>query len=201
MLEALVRTEDIDWSLVNAFHLDEYIGLSEDHPASFRKYLRERFVDRLPSKLGAFVPISPGEDPEAECERLNEMISSHGIDVAFIGIGENGHLAFNDPPADFETEIPYKVVELDDACRRQQLGEGWFETLGDVPTHAISMTMRQIMSAATIICTVPDARKAIAVREAVEGPVTPELPASLLQEHADCRLYLDKAASVFLLSR
>ncbi len=201
MLDALVSSEDIDWSVVTAFHLDEYIGIDEAHPASFRRYLKERFVDHLPVEIGRFVPIDPGDDPESTCKRLNEEISGHTVDVAFIGIGENGHLAFNDPPADFETTTPFKVVTLDAACRRQQLGEGWFSSLEEVPTHAISMTMRQIMSANTIVCTVPDARKAVAVRDAVQDPVTPDLPASLLQEHADCHLYLDKTSSVFLRSR
>jgi glucosamine-6-phosphate deaminase len=201
MLDALVAAEDIDWSVVTAYHLDEYIGLDANHGASFRRYLRERFVERLPKRDVTFVPINPGDNPAAECQRLNALISKAGIDVAFIGIGENGHLAFNDPPADFETTDPYQIVTLDAACRRQQLGEGWFAALSDVPTRAISMTMRQIMTSKYIVCTVPDARKAIAVREAVEGPVTPDLPASLLKEHPNCHLFLDHASSVFLRSR
>ncbi len=198
MLESLVAQPDIDWSRVVAFHLDEYIDLPAEHPASFRRYLRERFVERLPGPIGAFHWIAPEGDPEAERRRLSDLVRAVEIDVAFIGIGENGHLAFNDPPADFETEEPYLIVDLDTACRRQQLGEGWFDTLEDVPRSAISMSVPQILKARSIICTVPDARKAVAVREAVEGPVTPKVPASALQRHEDCRLFLDKESAVFL---
>ena len=133
MLAALTA-EPVDWSRVTAFHLDEYVGLPADHPASFRRYLRERFVEKVPA-LRAFHFIDPGDDPAAECRRLGEIIRQRPIDVACVGIGENGHLAFNDPPADFETDQPYIVVDLDEACRRQQLGEGWFETLDDVPAR------------------------------------------------------------------
>jgi glucosamine-6-phosphate deaminase len=191
MLDHLVREPDIDWSRVTAFHLDEYVGMSMEHPASFRRYLKERFVDRLPVPIGEFHSIDAERDPGAECRRLAALIAPVTIDVAFVGIGENGHLAFNDPPADFETEEPYLVVELDEACRRQQLGEGWFESLGAVPERAISMSVRQIMKSRAIVCTVPDARKATAVARALNGPVTPDLPASILQRHPDCHLYLD----------
>jgi glucosamine-6-phosphate deaminase len=190
MLEALVQ-EDVDWSRVTAFHLDEYIGMSVEHPASFRRYLKERFVDRLPRPIGEFHYIDAEHDPEAECTRLNRLLGAATIDVAFAGIGENAHLAFNDPPADFETREPYLVVELDEACRRQQLGEGWFGSLAEVPERAVSMSIRQLMKARAVICTVPDARKAEAVEKAVTGPVTPQVPASILQEHPDCRLFLD----------
>jgi glucosamine-6-phosphate deaminase len=191
MLGRLVSEPGIDWSRVTAFHLDEYVGMSTDHPASFRRYLKERFVDRLPVPIGAFHYIDAELDPEAECRRLAELIAPVTIDVAFVGIGENGHLAFNDPPADFRTEEPYLVVELDEACRRQQLGEGWFESLEAVPERAISMSVRQIMKSAAIVCTVPDARKATAVARTLNGPVTPDVPASILQRHPDCHLYLD----------
>jgi len=200
MLAALVKADGIDWTRVTGFHLDEYIGMPMTHPASFRKYLKERFVDRLPSPLAAFHYVNGENDPEAECRRLGRIIAEHPIDVAFIGIGENGHLAFNDPPADFETEEPYLVVDLDEACRRQQLGEGWFPTLDDVPTRAISMSIRQILTSAAIVCTVPDERKARAVKGAVEGPVTPQCPSSILQQHAATTLFLD-SASASLLSR
>src|SRR5512133_3645293 len=158
MLEALVK-EKIDWTKVTVFHLDEYIGLPETHPASFRKYLKERFAANVPG-LAAFHYVN-GEaaDPGAECRRLGDLIRQHPSDVACIGIGVNGHLAFNDPPADFETEEPYLVVNLDEACRRQQLGEGWFPTLDDVPRQAISMSIQQILKSARIVCTVPDRRK------------------------------------------
>lgn len=194
MLSELVKA-DIDWSRVTCFHLDEYIGISDSHPASFRRYLKERFVDQI-SGLKAFYWVqADSADPTAECERLGEIIRKHPIDVACIGIGENGHLAFNDPPADFETESPYLVVELDEACRRQQMGEGWFPTLEDVPSKAISMSVRQILKSSEIVCTVPDERKAAAVKAAVEGSVTNEVPASILQEHSQVTLLLDEAAA------
>jgi len=198
MLGALVKARGIDWTQVTGFHLDEYIGMPMTHPASFRKYLKERFVDPLPSPPAAFHYVNGEDDPEAECRRLGRVIAEHPIDVAFIGIGENGHLAFNDPPADFETEEPYLVVDLDEACRRQQLGEGWFPTLDDVPARAISMSIRQIMKSAAIVCTVPDERKARAVKGAVEGSVTPECPSSILQQHAAATLFLDTASASLL---
>lgn len=197
MLENLVKA-DVDWEKVTAFHLDEYIGLPSSHLASFRKYLKERFVDKV-SKLKAFHYVN-GEaaDPHLECQRLNALIRQYSIDVACIGIGENGHLAFNDPPADFETDAPYIVVNLDERCRRQQLGEGWFPTLEAVPRQAISMSIRHIMKSKSIVCTVPDARKAKAVQAAVEGEITPLLPASILQKHPDCEMYMDTAAAQLL---
>ena len=199
MLGHLVQ-EAVDWTRVTAFHLDEYIGLSMDHPASFRRYLKERFVDQLPQPVGAFHYIDAGDDPEAECRRLNALIADVTVAVAFIGIGENGHLAFNDPPADVDTETPYLIVSLDEACRRQQVGEGWFEGLEAVPRQAVSMSVRQIMKAEAIVCSVPDARKAEAVRAAVEGPVTPQVPASILQHHPACHLFLDGPAASHLTS-
>ncbi len=196
MLAALAVAEGVDWPKVTGFHLDEYIGLSDQHPASFRKYLRERFVQRVP--IGTFHYVNGEGDAEAECRRLSQLIEQYTIDVAFVGIGENGHLAFNDPPADFETAQPYIVVDLDEACRRQQLGEGWFATLDDVPSRAISMSIRQIMKSKAIVCTVPDERKANAVKNAVEGAVTPNVPASILQGHANTTLFLDRAAAGLL---
>jgi len=199
MLAALVATDGIDWPKVTCFHLDEYIGLPASHPASFRRYLKERFVDCLPEPPADFHWVDgEASDPQAECRRLGNLIRQHTIDAAMVGIGENGHLAFNDPPADFHAAEPYLVVELDDACRRQQLGEGWFETLQDVPARAISMSVRQIMDAREIVCTVPDTRKAEAVRATVEGPVTPAVPASILQEHPAAALYLDQASASLL---
>jgi glucosamine-6-phosphate deaminase len=198
MLGELVQKSNINWNRVTGFHLDEYVGLAIDHPASFRGYLWQRFVSRLPLPLRAFHFLDGEGDARAECRRVAEIICRHPIDVAFVGIGENGHLAFNDPPADFETEEPYLVVQLDDACRRQQLGEGWFPTFDDVPKQAISMSVRQIMKSGAIICTVPDERKAEAVRNAVEGQVTPQVPASILQRHERCTLYLDKPAASLL---
>lgn len=194
MLANLIKESDLDWSKITGFHLDEYIGLPLSHPASFRGYLKERFVDHVPLKQfhyidGEFDPI------QDECDRLSEQVSSCQIDVAFVGIGENGHLAFNDPPADFETEVPYIVVDLDEACRRQQLGEGWFPTFDDVPSQAVSMSIQQIMKSKSIICTVPDERKAQAVAASIEGRVTNEVPASILQRHAKTTIYLDRPAA------
>jgi len=198
MLAELVKAPGIDWGQVDIFHLDEYIGFPAEHPASFRRYLQERFISKLSAPPHVFQAIDGENDPVAECLRVGQIIAAHEIDVAFIGIGENGHLAFNDPPADFDTEEPFIVVDLDDACRRQQLGEGWFATIDDVPARAISMSIRQIMKSRTIICTVPDARKARAVKAAVEGPVTPNLPASILQEHAAATIFLDRESAALL---
>ena len=194
-LSALIK-EEVDWSRITAFHLDEYIGIPMTHPASFRKYLKERFVDQV--SLKAFHYISGEEDPSAELGRLNGLIAQHDIDVAFVGIGENGHLAFNDPPADFETEEPYIVVDLDEACRQQQLGEGWFSSIEEVPGKAISMSVRQIMKSKSIICSVPDARKARAVKNTLEEAVSPLIPASVLTTHGDAWLYLDQESASLL---
>jgi glucosamine-6-phosphate deaminase len=197
VLDALVASPNIDWQRVTGFHLDEYLGLPISHPASFRRYLKERFVSRVPMREFHYVD-GEASDPNVECDRLGDTIQKHPIDVAFVGIGENGHLAFNDPPADFETETPFLVVELDEKCRGQQFGEGWFPTLDDVPRRAISMSVRQILKAKTIVCSVPDARKAEAVRSAVEGPMTPNCPASVLQTHPNCTLFLDPASASLL---
>jgi glucosamine-6-phosphate deaminase len=201
MLEALVREPEINWNRVSIFHLDEYVGLPITHPASFRLYLWKRFHSRLPLPPASFHYLSGEGDPLAECDRLSALIKTHPIDAAFVGIGENGHLAFNDPPADFDTEKPYIVVNLDDACRRQQLGEGWFPTFESVPSQAISMSIRQILKSAAIICTVPDQRKAQAVKAAVEGPVTNAVPASILQRHANVTVHLDPPAASLLASK
>ncbi len=196
MLEHLVQA-DVDWSKVTAFHLDEYIGLPESHPASFRKYLKERFVDRI-SNLRAFHYVNGVVDPQHECERVGKLINRHTISVACIGIGENGHLAFNDPPADFDTDAPYIVVNLDEACRKQQLGEGWFPTFDAVPKQAISMSVKHIMKSKAIVCTVPDERKAKAVKATVEGDITNLVPASILQIHPDCSMYMDSQSAQLL---
>lgn len=193
-LHHLIADEDIDWQQVVMFHLDEYIGLQDTHPASFRKYLRERFVEKA-GKLKAVYLINGEGDPETECKRLSALISAHPIDVALVGIGENGHLAFNDPPADFLTDEPYIVVNLDDQCVMQQYGEGWFKSLDDVPRQAISMSIRQIMRSHHIICSVPDARKAAAVRNCLEKPVSNMHPASVLQTHPQCTIYLDNLSA------
>lgn len=197
-LAELVNAEGIDWSNVTMFHLDEYIGLGPDHPASFRKYLQERFVTKVGSLKAVHFVNGDAADPQAECDRLNKIIADHPIDLALVGIGENGHLAFNDPPADFDTDQPYIIVNLDERCRNQQLGEGWFEKLNDVPTRAISMSIRQIIKSSCIIASVPDRRKARAVKDALEGPVTNTCPASILQNHPDCKIFLDNESASML---
>lgn len=189
--------EDVDWNKVVMFHLDEYIDLPVTHPASFRKYIQEKFLAKV-SPLKTVCLINGEVSPGTECDRLGKLISSHPIDVALVGIGENGHLAFNDPPADFDTEKPYIVVDLDEPCRQQQLGEGWFTSLEEVPPQAISMSIKQILKSKAIICSVPDSRKATAVKNTIEQTVSNMYPASILQLHADCRLYLDKNSAGLL---
>ncbi len=189
--------EYIDWSKVVMFHLDEYIGLSITEPASFRKYLKERFLDKVSSLKEAYL-INGETNPEEEIAKLKAVIEKHPIDVALVGIGENGHLAFNDPPANFDTEEPYLIVNLDEQCRKQQFGEGWFKSINDVPTQAISMSVKQIMKSNHIICSVPDERKAQAVKNSLEQSVSNIFPASILQLHPNCSFYLDKASASLL---
>jgi glucosamine-6-phosphate deaminase len=189
--------EDIDWTKIVFFHLDEYVDLPESHPASFRRYLKERLVSRLHPQTFHFLN-GEADDVYEECRRVGDLIGRQRIDVAFVGIGENGHLAFNDPPADFGTEEPYIVVTLDDACRQQQVGEGWFKSIAEVPTRAISMSIKQILKSRNILCIVPDQRKAEAVRATVELEVSPIRPASILQEHERVTLYLDRDSSSLL---
>jgi glucosamine-6-phosphate deaminase len=193
-LKYLIADNSIDWSKVVMFHLDEYIGLPITHRASFRKYLQERFLSKVPPLKGAH--LVNGEKPaKAECQRLGHLITDHPIDVALVGIGENGHLAFNDPPADFETTDPYIVVNLDAACRAQQFGEGWFKSIDEVPLQAISMSVQQILKSKHIICSVPDERKAVAVKNCIEHPVSNLYPASVLKNHKACILFLDEASA------
>ncbi len=196
-LNQLIAEKNIDWSKVVMFHLDEYIGLSITHPASFRKYLQERVLAHVP-KLKAAYLINGEADVVEECKRLGNLIKKHSVDVALIGIGENGHLAFNDPPADFEIEEPYIIVELDEACRKQQMGEGWFKSFEDVPLRAISMSIKQILLSKNIICSVPDSRKAIAVKNTLQKAVCNLYPASILQMHKNCTIYLDKNSAAML---
>jgi len=200
MLSHLAHAQGIDWHRINGFHLDEYVGLPLTHAASFRMYLWVRFIRELPLPMKAFHYINGEDDAHTEADRISQVLARHPIDVAFIGIGENGHLAFNDPPADFETDQPFIVVELDEACRRQQFGEGWFPSLDDVPHAAISMSIRQIMKSANIICTAPEARKSRAVQGTVEGKLTPLVPGSILQKHPSCWIFLDEEAAVHLTS-
>ena len=198
VLDALVEMPGIDWSCVTVFHLDEYIGIEATHSASFIRYLKERFLVRVPA-VKYFVAINGyADDIDVEIERISGKASQYDIDVAFVGIGENGHLAFNDPPADFETDVPFIRVELDKKCRTQRSNEGWFPTLEDVPRQAISMSIKQITKSATIICTVPDERKAQAVKAALEGEITNLCPASVLQTHANTFFFLDTAAARLL---
>ncbi len=194
-LQTLINYKIIDWTKVTIFHLDEYIGISENHAASFRLYLKQRFLDKV-GKVKKFHFINgTAENPADECERLKRLISVLDIHVALVGIGENGHLAFNDPPADFDLEDPYLIADLDEKCRMQQVGEGWFDGLNDVPTQAISMSIKQIMKSKNIICSVPDKRKAQAVKDCVLGEVTNLHPASILQQHDECTIYLDKGSA------
>jgi glucosamine-6-phosphate deaminase len=196
-LNQLISEKNIDWSKVVMFHLDEYIGLPITHPASFRKYLQDRFLSKVPA-LKATCLINGQTDAKAECARLGDLITKHPVDLALVGIGENGHLAFNDPPADFEIEQPYIIVELDEACRKQQLGEGWFKSVEEVPRYAISMSVKQILKSKHIICSVPDSRKATAVKNTLEHPVSNLYPASILQLHPNCVYYLDESSAAFL---
>ncbi|MBV9988646.1 MAG: glucosamine-6-phosphate deaminase [Chitinophagaceae bacterium] len=192
-----LTAEPIDWGKVVMFHLDEYIGLPISSGASFRRYLKERFIDKV-SPLKAVHLIDAELDPVAECKRLATLIAAHPVDIALVGIGENGHLAFNDPPADFSTDDPYIIVSLDDACRKQQMGEGWFASMDAVPTKAISMSIRQILRSEQIICSVPDMRKAEAVKNSLEGPVSEQVPASILRQHSHCSYYLDEQSARLL---
>ncbi len=196
-LEALTGSAGVNWPQVELFHLDEYVGLPITHPASFRKFL----LDRLVSKTGIanFHPLDGDAPAPAQvAQRVGRELNAAPVDVAFVGIGENGHLAFNDPPADFQTEQPYLIVNLDEACRRQQVGEGWFADIAEVPRQAISMSVRQILKAREIIVVAPDARKAAAVKACLEGEITPAVPASILRTHANTTLYLDQASSRLL---
>jgi glucosamine-6-phosphate deaminase len=189
----------VDWTKVIFFHLDEYVGLPESHPASFRRYLKERIVSRVHPRAFHLI-VGETDDVHAECRRVGQLITQQTVDVAFVGIGENGHLAFNDPPADFDTDEPYIVVNLDAACRQQQVGEGWFKSIDEVPAQAISMSIRQILRSREILCIVPDQRKADAVKAAVELNVNPMHPASILQTHERVTLFLDHESSSLLSS-
>jgi glucosamine-6-phosphate deaminase len=195
-LDALTATSGIDWKCVELFHLDEYIGLPTDHPASFCKFLRERLIGK--TQIGQYHLLNGDADSSEVIHRVGAAITSSPIDIAFTGIGENGHLAFNDPPADFHTEDPYIVVYLDERCRQQQVGEGWFQELSDVPKRAISMSIRQILKAQEIICVASDARKARAIQACFEGEVSPLAPASILQTHGHATVYLDQYSARLL---
>jgi glucosamine-6-phosphate deaminase len=195
-LDTLTSLPDIDWARVEMFHLDEYVGLPASHPASFRKYLLERLIGK--TGITQYHFLGPEGDPQAVVRRVGQELSSAPVDLAFVGIGENGHLAFNDPPADFTTDEPYLIVNLDEDCRRQQVNEGWFATFSEVPTQAISMSVRQILRAKEIIAVVPDTRKAQAVKSCFEGEVSPLAPASILRTHQDTTIYLDENSAALL---
>jgi len=195
-LETLTSMPGIDWSRVEMFHLDEYIGLPVSHPASFRKYLLERLINKTGIKKYHF--LEGDGDVPAIVRRVGGELKAAPIDIAFVGIGENGHLAFNDPPADFQTEEPYLIVDLDEACRRQQVGESWFADLSEVPRRAITMSVRQILKAKEIVAVVPDARKAQAVKSCFEGDISPLAPASILRTHPNTVVFLDKYSAALL---
>lgn len=197
-LDALTKAADIDWKRVEMFHLDEYIGLPISHPASFRNYLLKRLINRV--GISRYYLLDGEGDPASVAREIGNILNAATVDVAFVGVGENGHLAFNDPPADFETEEPYLVVELDEACRRQQLGEGWFASIEEVPRKAISMSVRQILKSREIICVVPDKRKARAVAACFEGEISPDVPASILRSHEKTTVYLDRDSASLLSS-
>jgi glucosamine-6-phosphate deaminase len=196
VLRQLIAKPGIEWSKIDGFHLDEYIGIAPTHPASFCRYLHERFVSHVP--LRSFAYLAGDRDPLHVIAEVGQQLAAAPIDLALVGIGENGHLAFNDPPADFDNTAPYAIVQLDEACRRQQVGEGWFAGLEEVPQQAISMTIQQILKSRRIVCSVPEARKAKAVQAAVQGPVTPLVPASCLQQHPDTLVLLDRASAALL---
>ena len=195
-LEDLTANQAVDWTRVTLFHLDEYVGLPIEHPASFRRYILDRVIGK--TSLQDYLLLDGQGDVREVCRQAGAALNSAPVDVAFVGIGENGHLAFNDPPADFATDEPYIIVQLDDACRRQQVGEGWFGSISEVPQSALSMSVRQILKSREIICVVPDERKAAPVKAALEGPVTPDVPASALRDHGNVTIYLDAASAALL---
>lgn len=195
-LDRLVAMKEIAWERVELFHLDEYIGLPMTHPASFCRYLQKRLIQ--PAEILRAHLMDGAGDPREVIRRTGAAINEAPIDATFAGIGENGHLAFNDPPADFATEEPYIVVELDEACRKQQVSEGWFARFEEVPKRAISMSVRQILKSREIIAIVPDARKAGAVKACFEGEINPMAPASILRTHAQATIYLDQESAELL---
>src|SRR5947207_8394455 len=190
-LDALTKARDIDWTRVEVFHLDEYIGLPLTHPGSFRKMLLEQLIQKT-GIVNYHLLDGDANDQAEVARRVGKELASAPIDIAFLGIGENGHIAFNDPPADFETEEPYIVVNLDEACRQQQVGEAWFASLSQVPQQALSMSVRQILKAEEILAVVPDLRKAQAVKACFEGGISPVVPASILRTHANATVYPDR---------
>jgi glucosamine-6-phosphate deaminase len=195
-LDALTSAPGIDWNRVEVFHLDEYVGLPPTHPASFRKYLLERLIHKV--GVTRYYLLDGDGDPQGSITKIGSELQSKPVDLLFAGIGENGHLAFNDPPADFHAADPYLIVDLDEACRQQQVNEGWFSKLTDVPKKAISMSVRQILCSQEIIVVVPDTRKARAVKACLEGEISPVMPASILRTHPNATIYLDRDSAALL---
>ncbi len=196
-LNALTQAPDIDWKKVEAFHLDEYIGLPITHPGSFRKMLMEQLVSKTQIQKYHLLD-GDAADPKVVAREVGKQIASAPIDIAFLGIGENGHIAFNDPPADFNTEEPYIIVNLDEACRQQQVGEAWFANISQVPTQALSMSAKQILKAREILAVVPDKRKAQAIKACFEGEISPMAPASILRRHPNAIVYVDTNSASLL---
>jgi len=197
-LDSLTKAPGIEWSRVELFHLDEYVGLPSTHPASFRKYLFERLIHK--TGITKYHLLDGDGDPEGTVTKIGAELQSRPVDVLFAGIGENGHLAFNDPPADFQVGDPYLIVDLDETCRQQQVNEGWFSELADVPKKAISMSVQQILRSNEIIVAVPDTRKARAVKACLEGDISPMMPASILRTHPNVTIYLDTDSAALLSS-
>jgi len=198
-IEHLITEGNVDWSKTRMFHLDEYIGLPETHPASFRKYLKEKFISKVDRIKESNLINGDAVDPQKECDRLNRILQNEIVDIAFVGVGENGHLAFNDPPANFEIEDPFIVVNLTKSCRKQQVGEAWFNSIKDVPQKAISMSIKQIMKAKNIICTIPGERKAQAVKDCFgTDNISPMYPSSVLKKHKNCFVFLDFDSAKYL---
>lgn len=198
-IESLITEGNVDWSKTRMFHLDEYIGLPETHPASFRKYLKEKFISKVDRIKEINLINGDAADPQKECDRLNKILQNEIVDIAFVGVGENGHLAFNDPPANFKIEDPYIIVNLDDKCRKQQVREGWFDSIEDVPRQAISMSIKQIMKSKNIICTTPGERKAQAVKDCLgTDKISPIYPSSILKKHKNCFVFLDFDSAEYL---
>lgn len=197
-LDRLTAFPDLDWARVELFHLDEYVGLGFEHPASFAHYIKKRIIER--TGIVRYHLLDGARDPAEVVAEMNREIARAPIDLAFVGIGENGHLAFNDPPADFETEEPYVIVTLDQACRAQQVGEAWFASVNDVPMQAISISIPQLLKSREILCIVPDQRKAAAVKACLEGPLSPAAPASALRAHPNTTIFLDTDSASLLSS-
>lgn len=195
-LERLTGCRDFDWARVELFHLDEYIGVNREHSASFARYIKQRIIE--PTGIRRYHLLDGASRPQELVAEIGQEISRAPIDLAFVGIGENGHLAFNDPPADFETEEPYLIVHLDQVCRAQQVEEGWFPSIDDVPKRAITISIPQLLKAREILCIAPDRRKAEAVKSCLEGPLTPAAPASALRAHPNATIFLDADSASLL---